>query len=188
MADGLYYNDLRTPFLVANSSLSPVTLAATDKALYSPSNFPVLGGQYWTPGKKMKIRMAGSMITGATPGNGSFAVYYGNGTDANGTIIVQGQVKALVANASSGSPWYAEVNLTCRSGGSTGTIWGQGWAVFDIALMLSTVAPYMIAATPPVVSGSLDLTSANIISVQFKRSGSTGETMTVSDMDVVAMN
>ena len=63
-----------------------------------------------------------------------------------------------------------------------------GFAIFDIGLMLSTVAPYLIPASTAAVSGALDLTAANIISVQFKRSGSTAETMTVHDMDVVSMN
>ena len=46
MADGLFYNDLREPFLTGD--IAAVTLAATAKALYPASNFPVLGGQYFS--------------------------------------------------------------------------------------------------------------------------------------------
>jgi hypothetical protein len=42
-----------------------------------------------------------------------------------------------------------------------------------------------IPASAAAVSGGVDLTAANIISVQFKRSGSTAETMQVHDMEVV---
>jgi len=68
MADGLFYNDIRAPMLIADPSIAPVSLATTDKALYTPSNFPVLGGQYWVAGKKMKIYMFGRMTTAANAG------------------------------------------------------------------------------------------------------------------------
>lgn len=49
--DGAFYNDLREPFIGADQS--PVTLSTTDKALYTASAFPVLGGQYFARiGKK----------------------------------------------------------------------------------------------------------------------------------------
>jgi hypothetical protein len=46
----------------------------------------------------------------------------------------------------------------------------------------------MLPASAAVVSGACDLTSALIVSVQYLRSGSTAETMTVQDMEVIAMN
>ena len=54
--DGAFYNDLRDPHIFAD--VATVTLATTLKALYPPSNFPVLGGQYFArPGKKVRIRL-----------------------------------------------------------------------------------------------------------------------------------
>jgi len=94
MADGLFYNDLREPFVV--TAPGAVTLTSTAKALYTPSQFPVLGGQYWSRvGKKLKICLRGIITTAATPGNGSFNVYYGNGTDPNGTLLMTGTAVAL---------------------------------------------------------------------------------------------
>src|SRR3954464_4373908 len=70
MSDGLFYNDLREPFQVSDPASG--TLATTAKALYPPSAFPVLGGQYFArPGKRIKIRLFGKITTAATPGNGS---------------------------------------------------------------------------------------------------------------------
>ena len=186
MADGLFYNDLREPFLSVDPAA--VTLAATAKALYTASNFPVLGGQYWSrPGKSMRIRLFGRMTTGITPGNGSFNVHYGTGADANGTLLMTGTPVALVASGTNLS-WMCEVDIVCRTTGSAGTLFCTGFAQFNVGLILSTVAPILLPASAPAASGAVDLTAANIISVQYLRSGSTAETMQVHNMSVIALN
>lgn len=186
MADGLFYNDLREPFI--STDQGAVTLASTAKALYTASAFPVLGGQYFArPGKKLRIRLFGRMTTGLTPGNGSFNVYYGTGADANGVVLMTGTPVALVASGTNLS-WMCEVFVHCRTTGATGTLFCTGKAHFNLGLMLSTVQPILLPASAAAVSGSCDLTAALIISVQFLRSGSTAETMQVHDMEVVAMN
>ena len=73
MADGLFYNDMREPFIAAD--LTAISPLATNVALYTPSAFPVLGGQYFSrPGKAMRIDLFGRMTTALTPGNLTFAV------------------------------------------------------------------------------------------------------------------
>lgn len=186
MADGLFYNDLREPFISADQTA--VTLAATAKALYTASAFPVLGGQYFSRvGKKLRIRLFGRMTTAATPGNGSFNIHYGTGADANGTLLMTGTPVALVANGTNLS-WEMECFVSCRTTGSAGTLFCDGSAKFNVGLLLSTLSPMLLPASAPAVSGACDLTAALIISVQFLRSGSTAETMQVHDMEVVAMN
>jgi len=187
MADGLFYNDLREPFIGAD--IAAVTLLTTDLALYPAANFPVLGGQYFGRiGKKLKIRLFGRMTTGATPGNLVFDVYYGDGTAANGTLLASSlSTTALVASKTNLS-WMLETTVHCRSLGATGTLFCTGYALMNVGLVLSTAQPILIPDSAAVVSGSCDLTVAKIISVQAKRSGSTAETMQVHDMEVVAMN
>lgn len=186
MADGIFYNDLREPFIGAD--ITAVTLSTTAKALYPASNFPVLGGQYWARiGKAIRVRLFGRMTTAATPGNGSFNVYYGSGADANGTAIMTGTPVALVASGTNLS-WMAEIDVHARSLGSAGTLFCTGWALFHVGLLLSTNAPMLLPASAPAVSGAVDLTAANIISMQFLRSGSTAETMQVHNMQVTALN
>jgi hypothetical protein len=147
-----------------------------------------LGGQYFTRiGKKLRIRLFGRMTTGLTPGNGSFNVYYGSGASAAGTLLMTGTPVALSASQTNLS-WWAEINVHCRSTGSAGTLFCTGIAHFHVGLIASTLQPILLPASAPAVSGTLDLTAANIISVQYLRSGSTAETMTVHDMEVVAMN
>lgn len=184
--DGAFYNDLRAPFISADQSA--VTLSTTDKALYTASAFPVLGGQYFSMiGKKLKIRLFGKITTDTTPGNLTFDIYYGTGADANGVLLASSAAITLVASQTNLS-WQLECYISCRSTGSSGTLFVDGSAKFNNAVIASTNQPIMIPASAAVVSGACDLTSALIISVQAKRSGSTSETMTVQDMEVIALN
>jgi hypothetical protein len=184
--DGAFYTDTREPFI--GTDITAVTLATTAKALYPASNFPVLGGQYFSRiGKKMKIRLFGRMTTAATPGNGQFTIYYGTGADANGVSLATSGALALTASGTNLS-WMIEIYVHCRSIGSAGTLFVTGRAEFNVGLMASTLQPMFIPASAPAVSGACDLTAANIISIQFSRSGSTAETMQVHDIEVVAMN
>jgi len=184
MADGVFYNDLRTPF--SASDVPAVTLSTTDKALYTPSFFPVLGGQYFSMvGKKIKIRLFGRITTALTPGNGTFAVYYGTGADANGVLLVSSEAITLIASQTNLS-WELEIIATCRSLGSTGTLFVTGHWEFNAAVVAKQNG--LIPTSAPVVSGACDLTAALILSVQFKRSGSTAETMQVHEVEVTALN
>lgn len=186
MADGLFYNDMREPFIAVDiAAISPL---ATAVPLYPASNFPVLGGQYFSrPGKKLRIRLFGRCTSALTPGNVSFAVYYGTGAAANGVLLASSGAVAWSASQTNMS-FMVEVYVHCRSIGSAGTLFCTGKAVFNPAAVASTLQPLMIPATAPVVSGACDLTAALIISVQMLRSGSTAETAQIHDMEVVAMN
>src|SRR5215813_10012986 len=131
MADGLFYNDLRGPFLT--SDVTSVVLSTTDKALYPATSFPVLGSNYWAfAGKRLSIRMFGRISTGTSPGNGTFDVYWGTGADANGTIIGSSAAKALQVSQTNLS-WYAQFDIHCRTMGASGTLFCTGRADFNVA-------------------------------------------------------
>lgn len=181
--DGAFYNDIREPFITV--APAAVTLAGTAKALYTTSQFPFLGGQYFSRvGKKMKIRLFGVITTALTPGNGSFNVYYGTGADANGVVLMTGTPVALVASRTADT-WELEIIVTCITTGNVGTLRVTGHAVFAESVQ---VAHQLLPAATAAVSGACDLTAANIISVQYLRSGSTVETMQVLEMEVTALN
>lgn len=183
--DGPYYNDLRAPFITAD--VASVTLATTDKALYPASAFPVLGGLYFgVIGKKLHVNLFGRITTAATPGNGTFDIYWGSGADANGTIIASSAAFALTASQTNLS-FEVFLSIYCRALGSSGALMCTGQANFNNAVVGSTLQPVMIPASAPAQT-TVDLTAANIISVQFKRSGSTVETAQVHDLEVLAMN
>lgn len=185
MADnGSFFWDTREPFVAADQA--PVTLLSTAKALYTPSAFPVLGGQYFARiGKKLKIRLFGKITTVLTPGNGSFDIYYGDGTDANGVLLASSAAMTLIASQTNLS-WEAWITVHARSLGAAGTLFVSGGWEFNAAVVAAQNG--LIPASAAVVSGACDLTAAKIISVQYKRTGSTAETMTVQDMEVIPVN
>jgi len=183
MADGLFYNDLREPFVTVPPGA--VTLATGAKALYTASQFPVLGGHYFARvGKKIKIELFGVITTVATPGNGSFNVYYGSGADATGALLMTGTPAALTANQA-GLTWTAAIFVECITTGSAGSLRCTGTARLNEA---TQAAEQMLPTATAAAVGSCDLTAANIISVQYLRSGSTAETMQVIRMEVTALN
>ena len=184
--DGAFYHDTREPFI--GTDIAAVTLAATNKALYPVSNFPALGGQYFSRvGKKLRIRAFGRITTGATPGNITLAVLYGTGADANGVSLGASAAVALTASQTNLS-WEAEIYVHCRSIGSAGTLFATGRFLFNNAVIASTLQPVLLPASAPVVSGSVDLTASLIPSLQALRSGSTAETMQIHDLEVSALN
>lgn len=184
--DGAFYNDLREPFIA--SDLGAIAPLATAVAMYTPSNFPVLGGQYFSrPGKAIKISMFFRMTSAATPGNVSWTVLYGTGASANGVTLASSLAKAWLANQTSGS-CYLEVVVTCRTVGSAGTLFCTGFVLPHVAHVVSTLQPVLIPDTAPVVSGACDLTAALIVSVQMIRSGSTAESAQIHQMQVTALN
>ncbi|MFL5954773.1 MAG: hypothetical protein ACJ76I_11775 [Gaiellaceae bacterium] len=182
--DGVFYVDTREPFVTAD--LAAVTLAATDKAMYTTSDFPVLGGGYFArPGKRLKIRLFGKITTAATPGNLTISVYWGTGADANGTVVVASALQTLIAAQTSIS-WELEVTIRCVTKGSVGTLEATGKAIFGTAVIAA--GSFLLPASAAAPSAAVDLVGANILSVQFKRSGSTVETATTQDLEVTARN
>jgi hypothetical protein len=180
--DGAFYQDTRSPFTAAD--IASVTLASTNKALYPVANFPVLGSNYFSfVGKKLVIELFGRITTAATPGNGAFAFFWGSGADANGTSIQTSTAVALTANQTNLS-WYAKLLVTCRAFGSAGALLVTGFAFFNEAVL---AAKQMIPASAAAQT-TVDLTAANIVSVQYNRSGSTAETMQVHDGVITALN
>lgn len=183
MADGLFYNDTREPFCSAD--VTSVTLSTTAKALYPASNFPVLGGQYFArPGKAIRVRVFGRWTSDGTAGNGSFNVYYGSGGDAAGTVLMTGTAVAYTVSQTNVS-FMAEVDVTCRTTGSAGTLFCTGFVLLPA---LTSGGVVMLPATAPAVSATLDLTAANIISVQALRSGAGVWTAQVHQIQVIALN
>lgn len=185
MADGLWYVDTRAPHLSAD--VAAVTLATTDKAIIPVANIPILGSNYFSyVGKALRISMFGRLTTAATPGNGTFDIYWGTGADANGTILASSAAFALTASQANLS-WWIEFIVRCRALGASGSLLVTGQASFNNAVVASTLQPIMIPASAP-AAVTVDLTAANVISPQFKRSGSTAETMQVHDVLFEAMN
>lgn len=185
MADGLFYLDTREPHLV--SDIAAVTMTTTAKALYPAAAFPVLGGQYFNrPGKAIKILLWQKMVLAGTPGNFSYNVHWGTGADANGTLAcVAGTPVALTASVTKCG--YAEFTVRCLTTGTAGTLQVTGIAWWDHLIIANTLQPIMVPAAGAAASAGLDLTAANIVSVQALQSGTAG-TIQVQELKVIALN
>jgi hypothetical protein len=183
--DGPFWVDLRAPHMGADAG--SVTLAATAKAMVPVANLPPLGANYFGfVGKAVRLTLQGRLTTAATPGNMTFSLYWGNGTDANGTIIASSAAVALIASQSN-MTWRLEMMIRCRSLGATGSLIGTGMFSANPAIIASTNQPIMIpAATAAAVT--VDLTANNFLSPQFLRSGSTAEALQVHEFMFEAMN
>ncbi len=186
MADGLFYLDTREPHLVSN--LPAATLLTTATMLYPAASFPVLGSQYFNrPGKAIKIEMAFTIVTGLTPGNFSFNVLWGTGVSANGTGIMTAGTP-VAATASVTKRGKVEVTVRCLTTGSAGTLEATGIAWADPGVIASTLQPIMLPTGASAASGALDLTAANIVSIQGLMSGTAGCTLVVDELKVTALN
>jgi hypothetical protein len=163
-----------------------ITLATTLKALLPASRYN-LGTQFFNkPGRKLRIRAFGKITTAATPGNGQFSILFGTGADANGVAVVSSVAFALIASQANIS-WDLEAYIHCRSIGPTGTLFGTGKCSFGSAVT-AVAQPLLLPPSAAVVSAAVDLTGVLIPSLQFSRSGSTAESMTVQDYDISPMN
>lgn len=174
MAGSFFYNQL-LPFNAVD--IPAVTLLTTDLPLVPTGNLPLLPNFFAYVGKTLRIEMFGRITTVLTPGNFNLDVYWGTNAAANGTLIASSAAQALTASQTNQS-WKLELDIECRAigGGTLGLLFASGEMKFSEAV----VTPHLlIPGTAPVVSAGLDLTAANTISVQAKRSGSTAETMQV---------
>ena len=97
MADGNFYVDSRGPWIITDSAA--LTLSTANQLLLPLGNLPVLGSNYWWAGKEVFIRAFGRITSSATPGTVTFSLLWGNGTSANGTVLVSSAAITLVAVA-----------------------------------------------------------------------------------------
>lgn len=184
---GLSFNVHETIDPLVSADETAVTLATTYKGLIPAARYN-LGTQFFNKaGRKLRIRAFGKITTAATPGNGQIGILFGTGADNNGVNVCQSATFALIASQTNIS-WNVEIYISARSLGATGTLFGTGWIEFNPAVVASTAQPLMIPASAAAVSSSVDLTGTLIPSLQFLRSGSTAETMTVQDYDISPMN
>jgi len=183
--DGPFWVDLRAPHM--NADAASVTLTAAALPMVPVANLPPLGANYFGfVGKAVRITMQGRITTAATPGNGTFSLYWGNGTGANGTVIVASAAHALIASQTSMS-WRLELMVRCRALGATGSLIGNGMLSYNPAVVASTNQPVLIPASAP-AAVTVDLTANNFLSPQYGRSGSTVETLQVHEFMYEAMN
>lgn len=182
---GPWYQDTRAPHPAAD--FSTVTLSTTSLQLWPSSVWTPTFAADWWAGKLFYLRVYGKMTTGTTPNSLTIELRYGTADNA-GTILATSALQTLVASQTNIS-WRAEFRIRCTATGPTATSGAiKATGVFECNTALIAAGQAMIPASAPATVGSLDLTTTSAINLQFKRSGSTAETATVTDLEFVANN
>lgn len=136
MADGLFYRDLRQPFITANQG--NVTLATTQKTLWAVGGASptILPANYWTVGKTVKLTANFSWTAVANTNAITIGMCYG-AADAPAAIVVS----TAMATVSSTTVFDVVIQgyATCRSIGTAGTLSMFGFAIIPVGLVASTV-------------------------------------------------
>lgn len=183
MADGIYYRDMRQPFLIADESAA-ITLATTQKALWIP-NKTILPAGYWTVGKTVKLTAAVKLVTDGTAGNYVFAMAYGAG-DAPAPIVISASRAAVVSFT---GLCIIEGYAVCRSTGTAGTLSMWGKAVPELGAVLSTAQPILFPTLGVTVVSTIDTTvGTNALTFQLQRSGAGVYTSTLVGLVMEALN
>lgn len=165
MADGGYRNLVSASHIFVDEA--SVTLATTMKALF-PAARTITPANWWSVGKIRKLTAFGKATTDGTAGNYVFEMGYGAG-DAPTPLVLGRTVAGTVSQTN--VTWTAYGYAECRAIGSSGVLrmWGQ-WSP-DVAILASTLSPYLFPATAP-ADVSIDTTSgANGLTFQLQRSG-----------------
>ena len=187
------YHETRNP-ITQTSDYSQITLSTTAKSIRSVtadlpgSSLQFAQQGYWQIGKKWHVRMFGKATTVATPGNLTIEIRHQTGsavTDAGGTILATSGAVALGASKTNAS-WFMDFTIESRAQiGTASGLFAKGYFITDptTGLIASTALPIFIPTTAAAAT-NVDTTLAGYINVQWKRSGSSAETVTVQDVQV----
>jgi hypothetical protein len=183
-ADGIYYEDLRQPFLIADqSAVTPTTTMKTCWAV-GASSPTILPANYWTIGKTVKLTANLKLTTGAA-GNSQFGMCYG-AADAPAAVVATVS-RAKIATV---GPFGVFITgyATCRSIGTAGTLsmWGMVYA--DLSVFLSTVQPMVFPSNGVTVVSTIDTTvGTNALSFSYLTSAGT-DSILATNILMEAMN
>lgn len=181
-ADGLFYRDLREPHVVVDETA--ITLSTTMKALWVAAR-TILPSNYWRVGKVVKLTAFGKATTDGTAGNYVFEMAYGSG-DAPTPLAAGATVAGTISQTN--VTWIAEGYMECRAIGATGTarMWGRWMPA--VALLASTLQPYIVPSSAP-ADITIDTTvGTNAVTFQLQRSGVGVWTATTTGLLFEALN
>lgn len=174
--EGGYVGIRRSSILTADESA--ITLATTMKALWLPAKTLIPAG-VWAPGKIITVEAWGKATTDGTAGNYVFEAGLGAG-DAPAALVTGVTVAGTVSQTN--VTWYAKLQAECRTYGTAGILrlWGKIEPV--VALLASTLQPYIMPnATPADITFDFTV-GTNALTLQAQRSGAGVWTMTTTSL------
>jgi hypothetical protein len=133
--------------------------ALTDVSPGAASNGSlVLPGNYWTVGKSIRVSARGTFANTGTP-TLLLGVYLGG--VAGTALATTGAVTTTTAAAT--WPWRVDVELTCRSVGTAGTIVAAG--VAHIGTALNLLGPALAIPATAIAAVTVDTTTAKALTL-----------------------
>ena len=197
--EGPLYHETRRPHFESGNftAISPLTTSISMvPVLRVPATNLAFPAGYWLEtGKRWWIRVAGILVNAATPGNWTFEVRHQTGTptDAGGTIIC---TSAAIAGAATKTASFI-MNIVIESRGDASTFVPTATPLFCFGDLMTdgVIGFWTTGSNNPIVmptatggtTTNVDATLAGTIHIDAKRSGSTAETATVTDISVNSM-
>ena len=143
---------------VAGTPLATAATLAISPSSTTAPDYTLPGGTLY-PGMMLRITAAGIWTCGSTATNATFALMYG-GTGGT-TLCTTGALAMLTSQTS--VAWSLSALISCRSIGSSGTLWTQGFVTGITAVAPATVSRMdsSVFGTPAVAT--VITTTANAI-------------------------
>ena len=192
------YHETRDPYF-GSANFTAVTVTTGQSivpVLRVPATNLAFPAGYWLkPGRRWWVRLNGIIVNAATPGNWTFEVHHQTGTptDAGGTIIA---TSAAIAGAATKTASFV-MNVIIESRGDPTTFVPTATPLFCYGDFMTdgVIGFWTTGSNNPIVlptatggtTTNVDATLAGTIHIEAKRSGSTAETITVTDLAVNAM-
>lgn len=183
-ADGIYYRDLRTPFITAD--MTSVTLSTTQKCLWAPgvTSPTILPANYWTVGKTLKLTCNLKWTAVANTNAVTVGMCYG-AADAPACNVAATAVTPVSSTTTFSV--LAEGYAVCRSVGSAGTLsmFGSMW----MPIGLSVNSPCTFPSAGVTVVSTIDTTvGTNGLYFQALRATAGTDTVLATNLVYEALN
>jgi hypothetical protein len=169
---------------VTTTSVSSTTTAETKSLVGTITGTFTCPANFMVVGRKLRLKLNGVITTGATAGTITWFVKF-----AGTTIASTGAIAPTTSQ--SNMYWEAEIDIICRTVGTTGTFFAQGRVARMAAATSATTSPIYVpirgnSADPP-AAVTVDTTVASLIDFQTTTSNN-GHTITCNMAGLEVLN
>jgi hypothetical protein len=184
----IFYTETLQPWILASGGVAAttITLTTTAKQIATQASFGLVPVGFWYPGKAIRLDCYFETTSGATPGNFTIGLFYGNGDNAG--VSKTGAAIAFAATQTSRTI-HVQATMRCRTAGTAGTAWITGRADMDKALITATTyEPYLIPQNANATVAIDTTVGTNAFTIQALNSGANASTTILQELNIQAVN
>ena len=184
-ADGAFYRDSRSPFMIADQT----AVAGTTEAIAYPTYFTAIPADYLYVGKMNYLSVQGKIVTAAsTPGTMTWNLRYGTAGTSADVGVASGAATATLSTSQTKS-MGAEAWTSCRTTGSSGSLIGLGRVWHDAAILAGTAGNlnWQVLPSGSASAATVDTTVAKGINLNIIL-GSASDNFTAQILTFEALN